>query len=125
MAEIDDLGRRPTRHDREFFSYERDLDGKIARRTIPANSMLNHFDLLNLVKSLYENLTYDQITETKDNGSFYFEILNDGAVVKTFQATIENEEWTIQEAPNREFLGTLVTDEFLVQEDGSKILLES
>lgn len=33
MSEIDDLNRSPrSRHDREFFSYERDSEGKIARR---------------------------------------------------------------------------------------------
>lgn len=108
-----------------FANVKADLNGEEALTVLTGSSLKDHFDLLNLVKPLYEDLVFDQITETVLTSSFIFDIINEGEIIKTFEATLDDElGWSISSVPPYYFLGTTTDDEFLVQENGDKLLLE-
>jgi hypothetical protein len=47
VAEIDDLNRGLTNFDRDYFSYERDLDGKVSRRIVTGKTLKELYLLIN------------------------------------------------------------------------------
>ena len=100
-------------------------EGVSRRRVIESEAVPSNVSILNLMQPLLEALTYDEIQETEYEDYWLYDIINASTTVTTFKIWESAGDWRIREVATEFTLGTLVDDEELVQEDGSKIALES
>lgn len=92
---------------------------------LQSHKAISDLEILELMTPFLSDLTYDEIRQENfgSNESFY-EIYNDELLVTTLRVFFDDNVWRVKKIPDILFLGTLVTDEFLVQENEDEIRLE-